>query len=156
MNTMTCPARAHEIAPEIKNKGIQAQIDMTLACGLPYMHHDGRAFDKGSDIEYHGEHISVKAYHFTLMAGTMCEGKTTLPEIWEVYAQRTHSNKFAYVVNETAYIMTLAEFKEFVFKFCAVEKESNHSDRQGTGSVKVRAKRNEKDMVKWFISKINP
>lgn len=146
MYTMSCPARSN-----IKNnKGIAAQADFTMACGLPYIAHDGKAFDSASDVEYMGYHISVKAYHFTLMSGTMCEGKTTLDEIWSVYARRTHSNRFAYVVNETAYIMTLNEFERFVKLFCEVEKESSNSDRQGTGSVKVRAKRCENKMVKWF------
>lgn len=154
MTTMNCPARAREIAPSIKNKGILAQIDMTLACGQKWEHHDSNGYDRASDIEFNGQHISVKAYHFTLMSGTLCEGKTTLAEIWEVYAERVHSNVFAYVLKETAYMMTLAEFKEFVFKFCEVERESNHSDRKGNGSVKVRAKRCESDMVKWFNSKL--
>lgn len=150
MYTMNCPDRARDIIPNIKNKGIHAHANVAFACGYDWRHHDSLAFDMGSDIEYNGDSISVKAFHFTLMAGTMCEGKTTLEDIWEVYARRTHSNKFAYVVNEVAYIMNLEEFKAFVFKFCAVERESNHSDRQHTGSVKVRARRNEKDMVKWF------
>ena len=150
MITMNCPARSN-----IKgNKGIAAQADFTMACGLPYMAHDGKAFDGASDVEYMGYHISVKAYHFTLMAGTMCEGKTTLPEILEVYARRTHSNRFAYIVNETAYIMEIDEFKEFVFQFCEIERESRHSDRRGTGSVKVRAKRCEGKMIKWFEARL--
>lgn len=149
MTTMHCPSRY-----AANNKGIAAQADFTLACGLPYAAHDGKAFDGASDVEYMGYHISVKAYHFTLMAGTMCEGKTTLPEIWEVYARRTHSNRFAYIVNETAYIMNIAEFHDFVMRFCEIERESNHSDRQGTGSVKVRAKRCEKAMVKWFAERL--
>lgn len=148
MYTMSCPARSN-----IKNnKGIAAQADFTMACGLPYIAHDGKAFDIASDIEYMGHHISVKAYHFTLMAGTMCEGKNTIEDIWEVYARRTHSDRFAYIVNEMAYIMDKSEFKQFVFNFCEVERESNHSDRQKTGSVKVRGKRCEKKMVKWFES----
>lgn len=150
MEKKSCPAVSKSIAPALRNKGIAAQIDMTVACGQKWAHHDGNAFDHMSDIEYNGLHISVKAYHFTLMAGTMCEGKTTLPEIWEVYARRTHSNRFAYVVNETAYIMTIDEFKAFVMQFCEVERESKNSDRQHTGAVKVRGKRCEKAMVRWF------
>lgn len=150
MLTMTCKS-THST---IKNAGIRAQADFTTACGLPYMRHDGLAFDGGSDVEYMGMHISVKARHFTLMAGTMCEGKTTLPEIWEVYARRTHSNRFAYVVNETAYIMDMNEFHEFVMEFCEIERESNHSDRKGTGSVKVRGKRCENRMVRWFEERL--
>ena len=150
MYTMSCPARSN-----IKNnKGIAAQADFTMACGLPYSSHDGVAFDNASDVEYMGYHISVKAYHFTLMAGTMCEGKTTVDEIWDVYARRTHSNRFAYIVNETAYIMNIAEFEKFVKLFCEVEKESNHSDRAHSGSIKVRAKRCENRMIKWFESQM--
>lgn len=150
MTTMNCPA-CHAY---IKNAGIRAQADMTVACGQLYMHHDGNGFDRASDIEYMGDRISVKARHFTLMAGTLCEGKTTLAEIWDVYARRTHSNRFAYIVNETAYIMDMSEFHDFVMAFCEVERESNHSDRNGTGSVKVRGKRCEGKMVKWFESKL--
>ena len=154
MVTMYCPDKSREVAPMLKNKGIIAQLNMTFACGQVWTKHDGNGFDGASDIEYQGMHISVKAFHFTLMTGTMCEGKTTLPEIWEVYARRTHSNRFAYVVGETAYIMDICEFKEFVFRFCEVERESSNSDRKGTGSVKVRGKRCEQAMVKWFNSKL--
>lgn len=149
MTIMNCPARSN-----IKNRGIRAQADFTLACGLPYIHHDGLGFDAGSDVEYNGQHISVKSYHFTLMSGPMCEGKTTLPEIWDVFARRAHSNLFAYIVKEKAYIMDKAEFHEFVLRFCEIERESSHSDRQGTGSFKVRARRNENAMIKWFESHI--
>ena len=150
MFTMSCPTtHAH-----IKNKGIRAQADLTTACGQIWEHHDGNAYNAMSDIEHNGQHISVKAYHFTLMSGTLCEGKTTLPEIWDVYARNTHSNLFAYVTKETAYMMDMNEFREFVFKFCEVERESNHGDRKGTGSVKVRAKRCENNMVKWFEQKL--
>ena len=136
----------------IKNKGIRAQANMTVACGLTYAAHDGKSYDSASDIEYMGHHISVKAYHFTLMSGTMCEGKTTVNDIWDVYARTTHSDRFAYVLGETAYIMNIVEFEKFVKLFCEIERESNHSDRQGTGSVKVRAKRCENNMRKWFAS----
>jgi len=148
MTTMFIP----DTFPTIKNKGIRAQANMTVACGLTYAAHDGKSYDSASDIEYMGHHISVKAYHFTLMSGTMCEGKTTVNDIWDVYARTTHSDRFAYVLGETAYIMNIAEFEKFVKLFCEIERESNHSDRQHTGSVKVRAKRCENNMRKWFAS----
>ena len=151
MTTMICPA-THAT---IKNSGIRAQADFTTACGLPYSKHDGNGFDRASDVTYMGHNISVKARHFTLMSATLCEGKTTLADIWEVYERKTHSDLFAYIVNEIAYIMTLAEFREFVMRYCEVERESNHSDRKGEGLVKVRAKRNEGDMVKWFNAKLS-
>lgn len=148
MTTMFIP----DTFPTIKNKGIRAQANMTVACGLTYAAHDGKSYDSASDIEYMGHHISVKAYHFTLMSGTMCEGKTTVNDIWDVYARTTHSDRFAYVLGETAYIMNIVEFEKFVKLFCEIERESNHSDRQHTGSVKVRAKRCENNMRKWFAS----
>lgn len=148
MTTMFIP----DTFPTIKNKGIRAQANMTVACGLTYAAHDGKSYDSASDIEYMGHHISVKAYHFTLMSGTMCEGKTTVNDIWDVYARTTHSDRFAYVLGETAYIMNIVEFEQFVKLFCEIERESNHSDRQHTGSVKVRAKRCENNMRKWFAS----
>ena len=143
MNCSACPC-------PIRNRGIRAQIDFTKACGLPYSRHDGIGYNANSDVVYMGYNYNVKAYHFTLMSGPMCEGKTTLPEIWDVYVRNTHSNRFVYVVNETAYIMDIDEFKRFVFEFCEIERESNHSDRQRTGAVKVRAKRCERQMVQWF------
>ena len=149
MYAMACPKIS-----TAKNRGIAAQADFTMACGLPYTAHDGRAFDMASDVVYMGHNISVKAYHFTLMSGPMCHGLTTLPEIWEVYAANTHSDRFAYVAEDMAYIMTIDEFKDFVFKFCEVEKESNHGDRQHTGSYKVRGKRCEKKMVAWFEARM--
>lgn len=83
MITMAVP----NVFPTIKNRGIRAQANMTVACGLPYTVHDGKAYDAASDIEYRGQHISVKAYHFTLMAGTLCEGKTTIDDICPGYTQ---------------------------------------------------------------------
>ena len=148
MTTMFVP----DVFTTIKNKGIRAQANMTAACGQKYLAHDGKAYNHASDIEYMGYHISVKAYHFTLMSGTLCEGKNNINDIWDVYARTTHSNRFAYVLGETAYIMNIVEFEKFVKMFCEIERESNHSDRQGTGSVKVRAKRCESNMAKWFAS----
>ena len=141
-----------DVFTTIKNKGIRAQANMAVACGQKYIAHDSKAYNHASDIEYMGYHISVKAYHFTLMSGTLCEGKDTINDIWDVYARTTHSNRFAYVLGETAYIMNIVEFEKFVKMFCEIERESNHSDRQGTGSVKVRAKRCEGNMAKWFAS----
>lgn len=146
MTTMCVP----DVFPTIKNKGIRAQANMTAACGQKYLAHDSKAYNYASDIEYMGYHISVKAYHFTLMSGTLCEGKDTINDIWDVYARTTHSDRFAYVLGETAYIMNIVEFEKFVKLFCEIERESNHSDRQHTGSVKVRAKRCEGNMAKWF------
>ena len=140
--------------PNIKNKGIRAQANMAAACGQKYICHDSVGYHMGSDIEYQGLHISVKAYHFTLMSGTLCKGKDTVDAIWEVYANTTHSNRFAYVINETAYIMNIAEFEQFVKLFCEIEVETSHSDRQHTGCVKVRARRCEGLMVKWFTTKM--
>lgn len=151
MTTMSVP----NVRPSIRNRGIRAQANMAIACGQNYICHDSKDYSNASDIEHMGFHISVKAYHFTLMAGTMCEGKSTLDEIWEVYARATHSNRFAYVLNETAYIMDINEFEQFVKLFCEIEKESSHSDHKKTGSVKVRAKRCEKNMLKWFLTMMN-
>ena len=55
MTTMNCPARAREIAPSIKNKGIAAQIDMTLACGQKWEHHDGNGYDRASEYRIYGK-----------------------------------------------------------------------------------------------------
>ena len=129
--------------------GIREQEDLTRAFGLPYMRHDGVPFWAGSDIELPGRHISVKSFHFTLMASSLCEGKTTLPEIWEVYARRTASTEWAYVIGGTAYFMNKDEFKAFIFQFTTIEKDSV---KGGGGNFKVRGKRNEKAMVKWFES----
>jgi hypothetical protein len=150
MTTMFIP----DTFPTIKNKGIRAQANMTVACGLTYAAHDGKSYDSASDIEYMGHHISVKAYHFTLMSGTMCEGKTTVNDIWDVYARTTHSDRFAYVLGEMAYVMDIIEFEKFVKLFCEIEKASPNEDRQHTGSVKVRAKRCERNMKKWFEMQI--
>ena len=150
MYTMPCP-NTH---PEIKNPGIRAQANMTTACGQGYTRHDGNGFDRASDVEYMGLHISVKARHFTLMAATLCEGKQTVEEIWEVYARRTHSNRFAYVLNEVAYMMDINEFHDFILRYGEVERESSNSDRKHTGAFKVRARRCEGDMLRWFNERL--
>ena len=131
------------------NKGIDAERDYTLSFGLPYAKHDNNNYDFRSDIELPGRHISVKAYHFTLCSGTLCEGETTLEGIWNVYARHTPSNEFAYVMGCDVYTMDIDEFKAFIFLFGSVERDS--SGKNG-GCFKIRAKRCENKMKAWFES----
>lgn len=131
--------------------GIRQQENLTRALGLAYAKHDDVRYNAGSDIELSNRHISVKSRHFTLMASCLCEGETTLEGIWNVYARNTASNEWAYVIEDTAYFMNKNEFKEFIFSFTDVEKDSV---KGGGGGYKIRGKRCENKMKAWFEARV--
>ena len=109
--------------------------------------HDSGAYDRDSDVNSGDKHISVKSAKFTLMSGSLCEGRDTFEGIWELYAERVHSNVFAYVCNDgTTYEMDKAEFCLFVHLFCKLERES---EKNG-GAMKIRCKSESKALLKWL------
>ena len=109
------------------------------------------AYDKGSDLDTaDGKHISIKASAFTLMSGNLCEGREDFDGIWELYAERVHSDTFAYVTAEyRVYEMTLAEFKRFVYAFGRLEPES----AKNGGAMKIRLRKESGKMLKWLADK---
>lgn len=112
--------------------------------------HDSQRFDKASDVETSTKNISVKTSHFTLMAGSLCNGLTDFDSIWNLYETTTHSNVFAYITADfTVYEMNIDEFKCFVYTFCNLEKES----AKNGGALKIRCRKESGKMLKWLADK---
>lgn len=115
--------------------------------GVMRTRHDSGAYDRDSDVNAGELHISVKSSAFTLMSGSLCEGRDTFDGIWELYATRTHSNRVVYVTLDfTAYMMTLSEFREFVYMFCHTERES----AKNGGTTKIRCAKETQKMLRWL------
>lgn len=132
---------------QAKNAGDAREFGVCAYHGVERVKHDSKRYDLASDVEDGDKLISVKASGFTLMSGSLCEGRETLEEIWTLFAERVHSNTFAYVTADgTAYEMNLAEFKELVFTFCGVQRES----AKNGGAYKVQAKKESNKMRQWL------
>ena len=112
--------------------------------------HDALPYDKGSDLDAAGKHISIKASAFTLMSGNLCEGIEDFDGIWNLYATRVHSDTFAYVTADyRVYEMNLSEFKQFVYAFGRTERESSKNG----GAVKIRLRKESSKMLGWLADK---
>ena len=70
---------------EVKNNGIRREWAVCSYSGIERVNHDHTAYDKDSDVNVGDRHISVKASKFTLMSGSLCEGRTEFDAIWELY-----------------------------------------------------------------------
>ena len=117
--------------------------------GITRTAHDSSAYDRDSDVNAGDVRISVKTSAFTLMAGSLCEGLTNFDDIWNLYAERVHSNRFAYVSKAgECFEMNLTEFKRFVYAFCHTEKES---EKNG-GAMKIRCRKESKKMLEWLTA----
>lgn len=135
-----------------KNAGIAREWAICKHYHIDRTSHDSLAYDKGSDLDADGKHISVKASAFTLMSGSLCEGRESFAGIWALYESRVHSDTFAYVTADfTVYEMSLAEFKAFVFSFAHTERES---EKNG-GQVKIRLHKENKRMLAWLADRAN-
>jgi len=120
--------------------------------GVERSHHDSGAYDKDSDCNAGDMHISVKSSGFTLMSGSLCEGRESFDEIWDLYESRVHSNLFAYITDDyTCYMMNLSEFKQFVYSFCRTERES---EKNG-GQMKIRCRKESEKMLRWLATMAN-
>jgi len=134
-----------------KNIGIAAQFALAALMGVPQSKHDSVPYDKGSDVSVNGMEISVKASGFTLMSGSLCEGRDTFDGIWDLYAENVHSNTFAYVTADfTVYMMNLSEFERFVYAFCRIERES---EKNG-GAMKIRCRKESAKMLAWLAAEV--
>ena len=133
-----------------RNAGIAREWALCAHYMVTRTSHDSLAYDKGSDLDANGKHISIKASAFTLMAGCLCEGLTAFDDIWNLYASRVHSDTFAYVTEDyRVYEMSLAEFKQFVYEFGRTERES----AKNGGAVKIRLRKESGKMLKWLADK---
>lgn len=141
------------IAQPAEGKKINAGILCEWSYGnhhmIPRTKHDSKAYDRDSDFNIGDRHISVKSARFTLMSGCLCEGLDTFDGIWSLYAERVHSNLFVYVTRDfMVYEMNLDEFKQFVYMFCGLERES---EKNG-GGIKIRARSESKKMLDWLAT----
>ena len=132
-----------------RNAGDAREWSLCAYMGVERTIHDSKAYDKDSDCTCGDMRVSVKASAFTLMAGSLCEGLTDFDAIWSLYERKTHSNTFAYITADfTAYMMTLAEFKLFVYAFGKLERES---EKNG-GALKIRCRKESGKMLKWLAN----
>ncbi len=134
-----------------KNHGIAIEWGVCSYYKIKRIAHDSNAYDKDSDINMGNKHISIKSSKFTLMSGSLCENKTSFDEIWKLYESKVHSNTFVYgTKNGKAYEMNLQEFKQFVYTFCTLEKESAKNGSQ----VKIRCRAESKKMLQWLETRV--
>lgn len=109
--------------------------------------HDSEDCLRNSDVVSGEKNISVKSAHFSLLSATMTKGMTSFDEIWRFYIDNTHSNTWAYVTEDfQVFEMNKAEFETFVYKFCALDRESSKNG----GGVKIRCKSESKALLKWL------
>jgi len=133
-----------------KNAGIAREWALCHHYMVERTAHDSAAYDKASDLDAAGKHISIKASAFTLMSGNLCEGRDTFDGIWNLYEGRVHSDTFAYVTEDfTVYEMNIREFKTFVYAFGKLERES---EKNG-GALKIRLRKESGKMLKWLADK---
>ena len=134
-------------AENVKNHGIAVEWGVCEYFNIERHVHDNARYDKDSDVNYMDMHISVKAEKFTLMAGGLCEGRTTFDGIWELYIERTHSNYAVYGTKDgRAFLMNMEEFKEFVYLFCSLGRES----QKNGGACKIKCRSESKKMLQWL------
>ena len=134
-----------------KNAGIAREWALCRHYMVERTAHDSLAYDKGSDLDAAGKHISIKASAFTLMSGALCEGLEDFDSIWNLYESRVHSDTFAYITADfTVYEMNITEFKQFVYMFAHTERES---EKNG-GQVKIRLRKESAKMLKWLTAMV--
>ena len=119
--------------------------------GIERVSHDSKPYNVASDVDLGEKRISVKSEKFTLMAGSLCNGYTDFDDIWNWYEATTHSNCATYVTKDfKAYEMTIPEFKQFVYQFCTVQKES----QKNGGTSKIRCRTETKALLDWLESRV--
>lgn len=130
-----------------RNAGIAREWALCAYYKVERTAHDAQPYDKASDLDAAGKHISIKASAFTLMSGTLCEGIEDFDGIWNLYESRVHSDTFAYITADfTVYEMSLNEFKSFVYAFAHTERES---EKNG-GAMKIRLRKESGKMLRWL------
>lgn len=126
------------------NAGQRAQQDLDYALTGHMRHADCVPFDMDSDIPELA--MSVKSSHFTLVSAARIHADT-FDGIWNEYAARVHSQRFAYVCKDmTVYEMNLDEFRLFVYEFCTLQKQSEKCG----GRMTIRCRAETKKMLCWL------
>ena len=109
--------------------------------------HDSKSDSEGADVEVENEnlYISVKTARWTLVSGK--KGFDTMDTIWENYENTTRSNMHAYIAkNGIAYMMNINEWKNFVYKFAGLERDS----KKNGGNWKIRGRRESQKMLDYL------
>jgi len=133
------------------NAGISREWTFCAHYGIIRTKHDNVAYNKGSDLDIGDKHISIKASKFSLMAGSLCEGKEDFDGIWNVFETNVHSNTFAYITADfIVYEMNINEFKMFVYTFANVTYESE----QNGGYAKIQLRKESHKMLKWLDERV--
>ena len=132
----------------IKNTGDRKEYALATTFGKKWEYHNDKRYDRFSDIEnMNGHNISVKSDSFTLMSGSLTEGRDNLDDILSLYLEKTHSDTAAYITADyKAFIMNMSEFAAFIRKFGRVFRES----AKNGGAYKIRMLHESKKMVKWL------
>jgi len=141
-----------ELETELKgNAGQVRELAYATICGESGHKFDNVPYNRGSDVNAGHRHISVKSSKFTLMSGSLCEGRTSFDAIWNLYSMKVASNEWTYITKDgTAYEMSKDEFKSFVYEFCGLEKES----AKNGGAYKIRCKAESKKMLQWLEARV--
>lgn len=133
------------------NAGQLLETAYSTICGESDHKFDNIPYDRGSDVNAGPRHISIKSSGFTLMSGSLCEGRQSFDAIWELYASKVVSNEWTYITKSgEAFEMNFDEFKSFVYEFCTTEKES---EKNG-GAMKIRCRKESKKMLKWLDARV--
>lgn len=132
------------------NRGICKEWGLCRYYGIDRKVHDHSNYMEASDIELdNGMDISVKSPKATLMSGRFCTDCATKEEIIAKYCATCHSNTVAFVTHEwIAYIMTVAEFVEFVRQFGYLKQDS----KKNGGYTKIAFYEESKRMRNWLAA----
>lgn len=130
-----------------QNEGDAREWAYAKTFGINRTKHDSGDYRTSADIEYGSRRISVKSGAFSLMSPKQCEGQTTMEGIWAVYERTTYANEHAYITADyRVFNMNEAVFKEFVFTFGSVQRESTAN---GAG-LKIKLGHETKKRVAWL------
>lgn len=131
-----------------KTFGQHAEQLLTYALTGEIRKADKVRFDMGSDIpEFH---MSVKSSKFSLMAGSACESQT-FEGICEEFFAKVVSRQFAYITQDmVVYIMNIEQFRQFVYMFCGLERES----QKNGGRYKVKMRAESRKTIAWLEKNI--
>ena len=111
---------------------------------------DSLPFDVASDVTHMGVGYSVKSDHFTLVSARLVSGDN-MADILDQYFARVHSTLWAYITRDyAAYVMDMAEFREFLETFATLERES----QKNGGGVKVRCRAESRKMLDWLTERV--
>lgn len=138
-----------EINRTYKNNGLHAEQALAFTLTGEIRKHDSKPFYADSDIPEFA--MSVKSAHFTLASANIMQAQDKNGQI-EEYLMRVHSTTVAYVSKDfsVAYVMTMVEFAEFLYKFTTLTAES----KKHGGKMKLMARSESKAMKAWFAEKL--